>query len=246
MLGAGLPGGLDGGAMTSAISTQALGSIARAAMVTEEGMALSAVLVEPHEAVFVRETATGLSFAPDTPIEIWALLMIRLIVQHKRVEWALADAVTFGEHAFADYEQWVQETGLAKRTLQNYARIGRAIEPARRRAAVSFAHHAEVVTLPAPEQEIALDAAERLGMTRYDLRDHVRERKRQLEDQPIADESLAWTPQPSDLTGEARAVLDGKLAGIGKRHRIGYERGFLDALIWADQTDAFREWKGPA
>jgi hypothetical protein len=82
-------------------------------------------------------------------------------------------------------------------------------------------------------------------MTRYDLRDHVRERKRHLEDQPIADESLAWVPQPSDLTDDARAVLDGKLAGIGKRHRIGYERAWLDCLVYTDQTDAFREWRGP-
>jgi hypothetical protein len=205
------------------------------------------ILVQGHEHDYVTETATGLRFRPDTPIEVWGALVERLQRQQKVIEWALADALNFGDDAYGeDYAQWVEETGLAKRTLQNIARIGRAIEPARRRADVSFAHHAEVVTLPVPEQESLLEAAERQGMTRYDLRDAVRERKRQIEDRSVTDEvdeSLAWTPQPSDLTDDARAVLDGKLAGIGKRHRIGYERGFIDALLWVEARDCFTEWK---
>ena len=204
-------------------------------------------LVLPMEQTYVTETPTGLTFRPDTPIEVWAGLTERLQRQLKLVEWALADAVNFGEHAYGeDYAQWVEETGLVKRTIQNIARIGREIPPARRRAGVSFSHHAEVITLPVPEQESLLDRAERAGMTRYDLRDAVRERKRKLEDQTATpDEPLVWVPQKHDLTAEARQELERRLAGVGKRHAIGYERAWLDCLLFTDQRDAFEDWRGP-
>src|SRR5690348_9706770 len=102
---------------------------------------VSSGLVRGDEAWYVQETATGLTFADDTPIELWGALVERLQRQQKVIEWALADAINFGEQAFGEvYAQWVDETGLSKRTLQNIARIGRLIEPARRRADVSFSH----------------------------------------------------------------------------------------------------------
>lgn len=228
--------------MTAALTQD---RIERAGLVTEDVMAAGAVLLDGAETVFVSETATGLAFDPETPIEVWAPLVVRLIVQHKRIEFALADAINFGEMAYSDiYEQWVQETGLNKRTLQNYARIGRLIEPARRRASVSFSHHAEVVSLPVPEQEKLLDRAEAQGMTRYDLRDAVRDRKRQLEDAAATpDEPLCWTPTRSDLSEQAREFLDQKLAGVGRRHSIGYEAGFIACLVWLQQEDCFKEWR---
>jgi hypothetical protein len=227
-------------------------SIERAALVTEEAMAAGPVLLRGAETAFVSETPTGLAFDPETPLEVWAPLVVRLIVQSKRLEFALADAINFGELAYADvYDQWVTETGLNKRTLQNYARIGRLVEPARRRANVSFSHHAEVAALPAPDQEALLDAAERAGMTRYDLRDAARERKAQLEGraihangEPIEEaEPLVWVPTRADLTDEARQELDRRLHGVGKRHSIGYERAWLDCLLFTEQRDAFVEWR---
>lgn len=228
-------------------------AIERAALVTEDAMTRLDVLISGVETHWVSETPTGLAFDADTPIEVWAPLTARLIVQSKRIEFALADAINFGELAYGDlYAQWVEETGLTKRSLQNIARVGRAIEPARRRAALSFSHHAEVASLPRDEQESLLEAAERSGMTRYDLRDAARERRRELEDRAAtpepspAEESHVWIPQRSDLTDESRADLDVRLAGIGKRHAIGYERAWLDCLLYTDQRDSFRpeRWQG--
>jgi len=91
-------------------------------------------LVLASESRYVQETATGLDFADDTPIEVWAPLVERLQRQLKVIEWALADALNFGDRTYGeDYAQWVDETGLKKRTLQNIARIGRLVEPARGR-----------------------------------------------------------------------------------------------------------------
>lgn len=215
-------------------------------MVAYEVILPGNALVLAPEAHYVTETPTGLRFAMDTPVEVWGELVTRLQRQQKLIEWALADAINFGEQAYSeDHAQWVDETGLSKRTLQNIARIGREIPPARRRADVSFSHHAEVITLPVPDQERLLDRAEHAGMTRYDLRDAVRERKKELEGRAIpvgtADEAHVWVPTVEDLTDAARSALEAHAPG--GRHRLGYVSGFLRALIWADQQDAFREWR---
>ena len=202
-------------------------------------------LLLDSELAYVTETPTGLAFDPTTPIELWAALVTRLQRQSKVIEWALADAINFGDQAFGEmHAQWVDETGLAKRTLQNIARIGREIPPARRRADVSFSHHAEVITLPISEQEALLDRAESAGMTRYDLRDAVRERKRALEGQavdaagePVCLAELAWCPDESDLTEDARRSMN-SAAPLG-RLRSAWISGYLRALIWADQESAF-------
>jgi hypothetical protein len=214
------------------------------------GEVVDAGLVRGGEQMWVRETPTGLAFDPETPIEVWGGLVERLQRQQKVIEWALADAINFGEAAYGEmYAQWVDETGLSKRTLQNIARIGRIIEPARRRADVSFSHHAEVASLPVPEQESLLDRAEQAGMTRYELRDAVRERKEQLrgraidvDGEPVCTAEAPWRPQLSDLAPDVRASLEAQ-APPG-RHRTGFIAGAIWALVWNGAEDAFLEWKG--
>lgn len=209
----------------------------------------SPALVLPAEQAYVTEMATGLRFHPDTPVSVWGCLVVRLQRQQKLIEWALADAINFGEAAYGEmYAQWVDETGLTKRTLQNIAYIGRKIEPPRRREHVSFAHHAEVVALPVPDQESLLDAAESRGMTRYDLRDAVRELKASRAGRAVdasgtaieESEPLVWTAQKDDLTDEMRTVLETRLAGVGKSYAIGYERAWLDCLVYRHDEEAFK------
>lgn len=204
-------------------------------------------LVLAPEARYVTETPTGLQFSPDTPIEVWGTLVTRLQRQQRLIEWALADAINFGEAAYGElYAQWVEETGLTKRTLANIASVGRRIESSRRREHVSFAHHAEVAYLPVPDQESLLEAAESRGWTRYDLRDAVRERKRALAGgavdavgTPLTDPEIVWHPTLEDLTDEARAALEAHAPG--GRHRTGYVAGWLWALVYAEARDCFKE-----
>lgn len=54
------------------------------------------------------------------------------------------------------------------------------------------------------------------------------------------------TPLPvsvDDLTDPTRDALEERLAGVGKAHRAGYERGFVDGLLYADAETCFKEWK---
>ena len=111
-------------------------------------------LVLAPEARYVQETDTGLLFEADTPIEVWGSLTERLIRQSKRLEWAIGDALRFGEDAYPElYAQWVEETGLSENTLMTYRWVAERIEPLRRRKDVGWSHHREVASLPVPVQQ---------------------------------------------------------------------------------------------
>lgn len=79
-------------------------------------------------------------------------------------------------------------------------------------------------------------------MTRYDLRDAVRERKEQLRGRTTDADTDEGVPARTraDLTDEALEALTYRLAGVGKRHALGYESGFIAALAWLDQDGCFK------
>jgi hypothetical protein len=212
-------------------------------------------LVLAPEAPYVRETDTGLVFEPDTPIEVWGALTDRLIRQSKRIEWAIGDAIRFGEQAYGEdrYTQWIEETGLSENTLTTYRWVAERIEPLRRRKDLGWSHHREVASLPVPAQETLLDAAESAGLTRWQVRQAAKVERERIEGRaattdgtPLDDDPpLVWVPGKADLTDEAREALEQRLAGMGKSYRIGGERMWIDALVWGDVRDAFTSWEGP-
>lgn len=155
-----------------------------------------AVLIQAtEEQAYITETKTGLVFAEDTPIAVWARVTTRLIRQHKRIEWAIGDAINFGERKYrGTYDQWVNQTGLSENTLATIAWVSREIESSRRREDVGWSHHREVAALPPEDQEALLDLAADKGMTRHDLRQKVKEVK-----QERAVEAALSQPAPSPL-----------------------------------------------
>ena len=68
-------------------------SLTRAQLPAENALVL---LPEAH---YVTETDRGLEFKPDTPIEVWGSLTERLIAAHRKLEFAIADCLNFGEAA---------------------------------------------------------------------------------------------------------------------------------------------------
>ena len=82
----------------------------------------------------------------------------------------------WGEKAY----QIVPLGGFDRRTLDNYARVERKIKPDRRRKDLSFAHHDAVAGLEPLEQDQVLAQAASDDMTVTDIRQAVRERKRQV------------------------------------------------------------------
>ncbi|MFB4421400.1 LmbU family transcriptional regulator [Streptomyces sp. QL37] len=94
--------------------------------------------------------------------------------------WWLGDWLVYGKDNYADrYQRGIRTAGLKYQTLRNYAWVSRRFSLSRRRAKLSFQHHAEVASLPLKEQEIWLDRAEQGGWTTKLLRNALRDANRE-------------------------------------------------------------------
>jgi hypothetical protein len=202
-------------------------------------------LVLASEANYVTETPTGLLFAVDTPLEMVGAIIERLTRQQKRIEWAIGDALNFAEHRYGDtYAQWAEQTGLAENTLATIKWVASKVESSRRREDVGGSHHREVAPLPPAEQDALLEQAADKGMTRWELRQAVKQREESARGTVADSESEpdALPLSAADLTDEARQALSYRLAGVGARHRTGYERAWIDCIVWLEARDCLTRW----
>jgi len=122
-----------------------------------------------------------LSASPRAGItfEIWAEIVAKLTEANKSVPWYLADLLAFGEDAYGEDAAAVLETSQwAYQTMANYASTARRVTPERRRADLTFAHHAEVAALEPDQQIEVLEAASDNGWSRDETREQVRALKR--------------------------------------------------------------------
>ncbi|TYK53637.1 antibiotic biosynthesis protein [Actinomadura decatromicini] len=89
--------------------------------------------------------------------------------------WWLGDWLVYGKEHYRDrYERGILAAGLQYQTLRNYAWVARRFEMPRRRAALSFQHHAEVASLLVEDQDKWLDRAEQAKWTTKQLRAGIR------------------------------------------------------------------------
>lgn len=169
-----------------------------------------ALLRTDDEMLYVTETSTGLVFAENTPVEVWGPLTERLIRQNKRIEWAIGDALQFGERRYGDtYTAWAHESGLSENTLATIKWVAGKIESSRRREDVGWSHHREAASLDIPEdQDSVLVEAVDQGMTRHELRERVKKVK---QDRKRAERALLPVPTITDpdiciVVGDARSL----------------------------------------
>jgi hypothetical protein len=88
--------------------------------------------------------------------------------------WCLGDWLIYGKQHYADrYKKAIRAAGLGYQTLRNYAWVSARFELGRRRPRLSFQHHAEVASLPLPEQDRWLDRVEQEMWTTKELRTRV-------------------------------------------------------------------------
>ena len=126
-----------------------------------------------HRGVHVRRN--GLSLPNDMPFDSWRELGSQIVLIVNCSAWWVGDWLVYGEKAYGDrYEQAITDTSLAYQTLRNYAWVARRVPVSRRRDTLSFAHHAEVASLPDSEQDVWLARAERLDLSREKLRRELR------------------------------------------------------------------------
>lgn len=119
---------------------------------------------------------TGLLLSDDCTFARWRSFGRQLFLISDSSTWWLGDWLVFGRKKFPDrYKKAVAETGLDYKTLRNYAWVAGKVPIARRRASLSFQHHAEVAPLSPEEQDKWLSAAEESRWTRCMLRKAIKQ-----------------------------------------------------------------------
>ncbi|MDH6521876.1 hypothetical protein M2163_001131 [Streptomyces sp. SAI-135] len=138
--------------------------------------------------------------------------------------WWLGDWLVYGKDNYGDrYEIGIRAAGLKYQTLRNYAWVSRRFDSSRRRAKLSFQHHAEVASLPVNEQEHWLDSAEEMKWTTKRLRNAIQNsredevgetrqvtavRRLEVPDQRIRQWRMAAERAGTDLDAWVVATLD--------------------------------------
>jgi hypothetical protein len=109
------------------------------------------------------------------PFDVWLELGVKLAMYSNATAWWLGDWLIFGRAKYGRrYKTAVAATRLGYQTLRNYAVVARRFEPSRRRADLSFQHHAELCALDDAEQDRWLDRAAAHGWSRNEMRRRLR------------------------------------------------------------------------
>lgn len=108
----------------------------------------------------VRGRRTGLLLPARLSVEDWCQVGEQIVRIGDSSTWWIADWVAYGQDNFPKrYKRAAEKTGLSYQTLRNYAWVARRFKTARRRAELSFQHHAQLAALSEAEQDAWLERA---------------------------------------------------------------------------------------
>jgi hypothetical protein len=134
-------------------------------------------------------TPSRLELERDMTFESWLVIGRRLSRITNASPWWLGDWLIYGRRAYGErYRAALDVTDLDYQTLRNYAWVARKFPGSRRRDTLSFQHHAEVASLPEPEQDLWLKRANASQWSKTELRRRIaatRNRPRSEEPAPV-------------------------------------------------------------
>ncbi|MGW7264873.1 LmbU family transcriptional regulator [Streptomyces sp. NPDC054842] len=123
----------------------------------------------------VLTTKVGLQMPAKMAYDEWERAGRQLADVLDSSSWWLGDWLVYGKDHYTDrYQRGIRAAGLSYQTLRNYAWVSRRFDLTRRRAALSFQHHAELASMPLEEQDVWLDRAEQRQWTTKQLRAAIR------------------------------------------------------------------------
>jgi hypothetical protein len=170
----------------------------------------------------VLTTKVGLQMPARMAYEEWERAGRQLADVLDSSSWWLGDWLVYGKDHYTDrYQRGIRAAGLSYQTLRNYAWVSRRFDLSRRRAALSFQHHAELASMTVEEQDRWLDRAEQGQWTTKQLRGAVRAERRGAQ-QPCA---------PSEPIGR----LEVRGSRLQRWHRAAEQLG-VDFEQWVTAT----------
>lgn len=127
----------------------------------------------------VLTTRVGLQMPAKMAYDEWERAGRQLADVLDSSSWWLGDWLKYGKDHYTDrYQRGIRAAGLSYQTLRNYAWVSRRFDLTRRRPALSFQHHAELASMPVPDQDVWLDRAEQQQWTTKQLRSAIRAARR--------------------------------------------------------------------
>jgi hypothetical protein len=118
---------------------------------------------------------TGLSVVSELSYDQWSTLMQTLYRMDTAFQFALGDALNYGENRYGErYAQAMEVTGHSYQSLANYAWVSKAVPIDRRVTGLSWTHHRIVARLDSEQQALMLQRALTERMTVTALGEEVR------------------------------------------------------------------------
>jgi hypothetical protein len=119
-------------------------------------------------------TATGIDFFGDLSLAEWDALGRTLILLAKKSGLMLGDWINYGAKVHGEkYKGALEVSGLAPKTLRNYASVARRVHPTLREPSLGIEHHAAVAGLESQVQKYWLDMAKEHNLTVPRLRKSI-------------------------------------------------------------------------
>jgi hypothetical protein len=120
-------------------------------------------------------TPTGIQFNEELSFEEWDTLGQKLGEVGKSIGFIIGDWINYGEGRYGEkYEEALARTGLAYKTLRNYAYVARKVELSLRKDNLDWYQHATVAKLKTDEEKRHwLEVAERHDLSVRRLRKSI-------------------------------------------------------------------------
>jgi hypothetical protein len=125
-------------------------------------------------------TATSWAAQRELHLKEWLEQGRRLGVLGRGVAWWIGDWLRYGNERYGErYARASRATGYDAQSLMNMVYVASRFEPAKRREALSWSHHAEVAPLDPEDRDSWLDLAETQRLSVRSLRVELRAFRRQ-------------------------------------------------------------------
>ena len=122
----------------------------------------------------VNLTEVGLTVVGEITFDEWLDLMQTLVRLETAFQFAIGDALVFGEARFGEkYSQAMEVTGLSYQSLANMVWVAKHVPLANRIANLSWTHHRVVASVEPADQLPLLAMALDQGLSATGLQEHI-------------------------------------------------------------------------